>query len=108
MPSTGSDTLPVEALPGWARLNGLDFINCKLELVKDRGIGLVATETLSLAAGDAGLNDDKPLVKVPRDMALSVETIENFAKVDQNFRQLIDAAGKQVHNPPLSRHARRT
>lgn len=95
MPS--SDTLPVEALPGWARLNGLEFLNCKLDLVGDKGIGLVATHELSLAAGDAGLNDDKPLLKVPRDMALSAETIEDFAKTDQNFRQLLDAVGKQVN-----------
>lgn len=101
-----SDTLPVEALPGWIRLNGLEFLNCKLGLVEDRGIGLVATQELSLEAGDAGLHDDKPLLKVPRDMALSAETIEDFAKIDQNFRHLLDAAGKQVnmHDRPTPQH----
>lgn len=94
MPS--SETLPIEALPGWARLNGLEFLNCKLDQTEDKGIGLVATQELSLAAGDAGLDDDKPLLKVPRDMVLGADTIEDFAKVDQNFRQLLDVAGKQV------------
>ena len=94
MPS--SETLPIEALPGWARLNGLEFLNCKLDQTEDKGIGLVATSELSLAAGDAGLDDDKPLLKVPRDVVLGADTIEDFAKVDQNFRQLLDVAGKQV------------
>jgi len=94
MPS--SETLPIEALPGWARLNGLEFPNCKLDQTEDKGIGLVATSELSLAAGDAGLDDDKPLLKVPRDVVLGADTIEDFAKVDQNFRQLLDVAGKQT------------
>jgi len=94
MPS--SETLPIEALPGWARLNGLEFLNCKLDQTEDKGIGLVATSELSLAAGDAGLDDDKPLLKVPRDVVLGADTIEDFAKVDQNFRQLLDVAGKQT------------
>lgn len=92
-----SPPLPLDALPGWAHLNGVDFLNVELQHIDGKGLGLVATQRLSLTADDEGAKDDAPLVKVPRALVLSPSTVEDYAKVDQNFRQLLDAAGHQVN-----------
>lgn len=36
------------------------------------------------------------LLQIPHDLVLSATAIEEYTKVDQNFRQLIDSAGHQV------------
>ena len=90
------DQLSIEALPGWAHLNGVGFLNVKLDNVEGKGIGLVASQTLSLAADDEGAKDDAPLLKVPRDLVLSAESVAEFAKVDQHFKQLLEAVGHVV------------
>jgi hypothetical protein len=36
------------------------------------------------------------LLQIPHDLVLSTTAIEEYTKVDQNFRQLIDSAGHQV------------
>lgn len=88
--------LPIEALPAWASLYGVGFFNVELKTISGKGIGLAATQRLSLAAGHEGAFDDAPLLKVPRDLVLSSEAVERYAKIDHNFGQLLDAAGHRV------------
>jgi hypothetical protein len=87
---------PIEALPVWQRLNGIKFHKCELQQIPDKGIGLVATEPLSLVADEEGFKNDKPLLTVPRDLALSAEAVKEYAYVDHNFRGLLDAVGYEV------------
>ncbi|KAJ3522396.1 hypothetical protein NM208_g12873 [Fusarium decemcellulare] len=47
------------------------------------------------AIDDIDRNQTK-LIRIPHDLVLSATAIEEYAKVDQNFRQLLDAAGHQA------------
>jgi hypothetical protein len=38
----------------------------------------------------------EPLLRIPHDLILSASTVEEYTKVDQNFRQLIDSVGHNV------------
>lgn len=41
-------------------------------------------------------NHLRKILQVPHDLILSTASIEEYSKVDQNFRQLLDSAGHQV------------
>lgn len=41
-------------------------------------------------------HENRTLLKVPRDLVLSSESVEEYAKENKEFRQLFDAAGHQV------------
>lgn len=41
-------------------------------------------------------HDPVQLLRVPHDLVLSAAAIEEYTKVDQNFRQLLDVAGHEV------------
>jgi hypothetical protein len=85
----------VETLPAWARLNGVDFVCTKVENVAGNGLGLFATVPFS---SNPQAEDERPdaLLRIPRDLILSAEAIEDYSKVDHNFRQLLDKVGLQV------------
>jgi hypothetical protein len=96
-----SSQLPIEALPAWARLNNVELHSVKLGHTAGRGYGLVADRDLSLSAGSGEHEDDATILRVPRDAVLSAHAIEEYTKVDQNFRHLLDVAGRQVRLPHL-------
>jgi hypothetical protein len=86
-----SSELPIEAFPAWALFNNLEFTHVRIQDVEGKGLGLLAEHSL---AADAGGNET--LLSIPRDLVLSEDAVEEYAKVDQNFRQLLDAVGHQV------------
>lgn len=80
-------------LPAWCVLNDVTFIDVKVADISGRGYGLVAERDL--------VNEDDnvelpTLLTVPRDLILSAEGVEEYAKENKNFRQLLDTAGHQV------------
>lgn len=85
----------VESLPAWARLNDVDFVNTNVENVAGKGLGLFTTQSSN---STHKAEDGKPeiLLKIPGDLILSAEAVEDYSKVDQNFRQLLDKVGLQV------------
>lgn len=100
--------LPIEALPAWARLNGITFhgvafeklvassSNSDPDAAEDKGSAVVATE--EKYNGDPGDDDDETsraeiLVKVPPDMVLSLRFVEDCAKVDRYLRDVLEAVG---------------
>ncbi|KAI6781701.1 SET domain-containing protein-like protein [Emericellopsis cladophorae] len=87
---------PIEGLPVWQRLHGVQFHKCELQLIKDKGTGLVATEPLSLVADEEGFKNDRPLLTVPRGLALSAEAVREYANVDNHFRELLNATGHET------------
>lgn len=110
-----SPEVSLDVFPAWARLNDVDFTNAKLQETKGKGFGLVAVKDLNDKVeekenGNEGETKDgkdprvptttttKPtkLLHIPQDLVLSADSVKGYANVDQNFRQLFDAAGHQV------------
>ncbi|RYO83120.1 hypothetical protein DL766_004454 [Monosporascus sp. MC13-8B] len=81
---------PLDVLPAWCLLNDVTFVDAKVQRIEGRGYGLVAERELR-AEND---NEALAILKVPRDLVLSSEGIEEYAKENKEFRQLLDAAGR--------------
>jgi hypothetical protein len=85
--------LPITALPAWSKLNDASFIDIGVQDLGDaKGYGLGTERALS----SKDTFDVPTLLIVPHDLILSAEFIEEHAKVDQHFRQLLDVAGGKV------------
>jgi hypothetical protein len=92
MPRT---SLPIESLPRWAFLNDVDFLDVKIDAIDGKGYGLIAERALARVEDTY---DIPTLLAIPRDLVLSAEAVEQYAKVDKNFRELRQAAGRQVRS----------
>ncbi|KAK3901459.1 hypothetical protein C8A05DRAFT_44899 [Staphylotrichum tortipilum] len=83
-------TLPIESLPMWARLNNVSFHIVKLAHTTGKGYGVVCAQ-------DREPTDDAsaaaPLLTVPHALVLNAASVDEYAKEDINFRQLLDAVG---------------
>jgi len=87
------EQLPLTALPAWSKLNDVSFIDISVQELNDsKGSGLVTSRALSSKA----TYDIPTLLVVPHDLILSAEAIEEYAKVDQHFRELLKVAGGKV------------
>ncbi|UZP35746.1 hypothetical protein NXS19_003562 [Fusarium pseudograminearum] len=96
-------TLPIDVFPAWARFNDVDFINVELCETDGKGIGLVTvtgSDLTKIPVAEGEVNDKdlqhgkaEALLRIPHDLVLSASTVEDYAKVDQNFRQLMDSVG---------------
>ncbi|KOS21684.1 hypothetical protein ESCO_002278 [Escovopsis weberi] len=88
--------LSVDELPAWAVLNSVDLAHVRVQDIESKGCGLVACH--DMLDKEATVDDDGggPLLKLPRDCVLSAETVEECAKVNRNFRQLLESTGYQV------------
>ncbi len=95
-------TLPTTALPGWARLNGIEFDGVGIERLTDHGIdkgsAVVARRELTREGGN------EQLMLVPKDLILSLEAVWNYAKSDKHLREVLEAAGvfARVRGPSSS------
>ncbi|RYP53855.1 hypothetical protein DL768_001306 [Monosporascus sp. mg162] len=81
---------PLEGLPAWCLLNDVTFADTKVQHIEGRGYGLVAERELRTEDDNEALT----ILKVPRDLVLSSEGVEEYAKESKEFRQLLDAAGR--------------
>ncbi|KAI1811572.1 hypothetical protein GGS20DRAFT_95242 [Poronia punctata] len=81
--------LPLWGLPTWCKLNNVIVNGVGAANVEGRGLGLVAEDDLGIDAGST------VLLTVPKDLVLSAEGVEDYAKESREFRQLLDAAGHQ-------------
>lgn len=79
---------PLSDLPVWCKLNNITFDGATVADTKGRGLGLFAERALSN-------ENDEPLVLVtiPEEHILSAAGIEEYAKENKDFRQLLDVAG---------------
>lgn len=87
---------PIQALPAWASINDVDFFDVGVHELPDRGLGLIAERMLQRTDDTF---DTPILLRVPGKLVLSADAVELYAKVDGNFRQLLDAAGHKVQSP---------
>jgi hypothetical protein len=95
----------IAAFPAWALLNGIDINDLSLHDIPGKGFGFVVTKQLE-ALEDAE-NESKPgrnLIRIPRDLILSAEAVGDYAKVDQNFNQLLQSTSFQVRLSQLTGH----
>jgi hypothetical protein len=85
-------TLPISALPAWCKLNDVTFLDIAVKELGFRGFGLITERGLS----SEDTFEIPTLLLVPHDLVLSAEAVEEHGKVDHHFKQLVDAAGKNV------------
>ena len=86
--SQGWLSLPPEAFNPWAQLNGVRFHEVKPGHVAGRGSALLATKTITNSPEGA-----ECLLTVPRDLILSQEQVLEQARVDRDFRELLESLG---------------
>jgi hypothetical protein len=84
--------LPISALPAWCKLNDVTFIDTAVAEIEGKGFGLITERSLS----SQDTFDTPTLLLVPSDLILSAAAIEEHAKADHHFRQLLDTAGGKV------------
>lgn len=89
--------LPITALPAWTKLNDVIFYDISVHSIESKGFGLIADRQLS--SEDAF--DMPVLLRIPKDLILSAEAVEEHARVDKDFRELLAAAGGVVRNNDL-------
>ncbi|TDZ32500.1 SET domain-containing protein 8 [Colletotrichum spinosum] len=84
--------LPVDTLSTWAMFNDVDLVDVEAREIPGCGLGLLSNKDLSR---EEETFDIPTLLRIPHELVLSAEAVENYAKVDKNFCQLLDAAGRQ-------------
>lgn len=81
------DTLAIDNLAPWARLNNVDFNRVKASSIPgSRGSGLIATANKS--------ENDTLLLTVPQELVLSLEFVWIYAKADRHLHQVLEAVGE--------------
>ncbi|KAI0450273.1 hypothetical protein F5B21DRAFT_440863 [Xylaria acuta] len=81
---------PLSNLPAWCVFNSITFAGVGVADVHGRGLGLVAEKDFD------NENDDLPaLLTIPKELVLSATGVEEYAKENKDFRQLLDVAGRQ-------------
>ncbi|KAK4195962.1 hypothetical protein QBC40DRAFT_14526 [Triangularia verruculosa] len=89
--------LPIQDLPAWACLNDVSFNNVEVTTTEDRGYGVISQKDLN---DPEGTTDTHPLLAVPHDLVLNSLAVEEHAKEDREFKQLLDAVGH--HSPRVN------
>ncbi|KAI1662562.1 SET domain-containing protein [Daldinia decipiens] len=77
-------------LPAWSTLNGVNFLDVAVANIEGRGNGLVAKKDLISQEGES---EPLTLLTIPKELVLSAEGVEEHAKENKYFRQLLDIAG---------------
>lgn len=88
-----SSQLPLDTLSTWAMFNDVDLVDVEAREIPGCGLGLVSNKALNR---EEETFDIPTLLRIPHELVLSAEAVENYAKVDKNFRELLDAAGHKV------------
>lgn len=110
------ESLPIDTLPAWARLNGVVcdgvvFQRLRSEDGTDKGGAIVSTverdtttNSSTQSAQDDGTSSPQILIRLPGDLILSRESVANYAKSDRHLREVLDAVGSfgTVGQQPLS------
>lgn len=81
--------LPSEAVLPWAMLNDVEFDRTVPGQIAGRGGALLAKEDLN-ADND---EESRLLLTVPRDLILSLERVKEHARVDKDFREVLESLG---------------
>ncbi|RYC57098.1 hypothetical protein CHU98_g9108 [Xylaria longipes] len=82
---------PLSNLPAWCIFNNITSAGVSVADVDGRGLGLVADQDF-----DNENNDLPALLTIPKELILSATGVEEYAKENKGFRQLLDVAGHQL------------
>lgn len=85
----GELQLPIESFPAWALLQDVEFDDVGIAQTPDKGYGLVSNKDVE---------QETIVLRVPRELLLSVDQVEQYVKIDSNFRGLLAAFGQQVYS----------
>lgn len=85
--------LPIESLPAWATLQDVKVQQVAMSHIKGKGYGLVSNTELNASKN---LNEALEIMRIPAELVLSREAVEEYVKVDQHFKQLIENVGRKV------------
>ncbi|KAL9618732.1 MAG: hypothetical protein Q9160_006611 [Pyrenula sp. 1 TL-2023] len=77
---------PADRLETWAKFNGVDLLNTQIQITEAKGTGLFARI-------NGRLNGVTKLIVVPKDLVLSLRTVDEYAKADRHLREVLDAVG---------------
>jgi hypothetical protein len=84
--------LPITTLQAYSKLNDISFFGIAVQDLGPKGFGLIAEQSISSETAD----DTPCLLTIPHGLILCAQTIEEYAKADQHFHQLLEAAGGRV------------
>lgn len=84
--------LPITALHAYAKINDISFQNVRVHNIGSKGYGLAAERPLN----SENTLDSVSLLHIPHALVLCAEAVEEHAKFDQHFRQLLDVTGRKV------------
>ena len=82
--------LPVDALQPWAAVNEVKFHGVAVGPLhgrEDRGSTVIAKQRLQAS------DSLSPLMTVPRDLILSLESVQQHAKYDRDLRDILECLG---------------
>ncbi|KAI9771944.1 MAG: hypothetical protein M1835_006337 [Candelina submexicana] len=84
--------LPLDCLPAWAEFNHIVFNGVEIRTSSQgRGLAVVATREFK---ADGVMNGMDPFITVPKDLILSLEAVEGYAKSDKWLREVLEARGE--------------
>lgn len=66
----------------------------EVKSIPDKGSGLVAKN-------DSAAIGETPMISIPHSLVLNSEAVEEYAKEDRSFRQLLDTCGHKVSSTVL-------
>ncbi|EMC99180.1 hypothetical protein BAUCODRAFT_120475 [Baudoinia panamericana UAMH 10762] len=93
--SAGWLRIPSEAILPWATLNDVSFTATVPGVVAGRGAALIAKHPIP-----ANQNGElQTLLTVPRDLILSLERVQDHAKVDRDYREVLECLGDFGRTP---------
>lgn len=88
------ETLPINQLAVWTRLNNVELNGVKVTALQNsKGSGLVTTAERS--------KDNPWLMRIPNDLVLSLENVWLYAKSDKHLLQVLEATGDYSRVPGL-------
>ncbi|KAH6696877.1 SET domain-containing protein [Plectosphaerella plurivora] len=82
-----------KALPLWNRFNNVHLIDVTPRDIPGCGVGFVADNELTCQ--EDAPSSPPALLRIPRNLVLSQETVELYAKTDKQFHELLEAVGRK-------------
>lgn len=81
-------TLSPSALQPWSQFSGGELHGVKIDDIEGRGCGVVAEKQVP-----TDHEADAPLISVPRDLVLSLESVKKYAQLDKKLAEILRRLG---------------